>query len=78
MTVATAFFAASAPPIAADASKTPTGYTLLPANEKKYEPVRELVMGEPGASGNERADEGLRVRGFGVQAKTYAWSCVSS
>lgn len=40
-----------------DRSGLPLGYTLVAANEKEYEPVRELTMGEPGAT--LIADKGL-------------------
>ena len=35
----------------------PLGYTLVPANEKEYEPVRELTTAEAGATVS--ADKGL-------------------
>lgn len=31
-----------------DRKGVPTGYTIVPANEKEYEPVRELTAGQPG------------------------------
>jgi len=40
-----------------DRAGLPLGYTLVPANEKEYEPVRALTMGERGAT--LIADKGL-------------------
>jgi len=40
-----------------DAAGLPVGYTLVPANEKEYEPVRELTTAHPGCT--LIADKGL-------------------
>jgi hypothetical protein len=50
-----------------DANGVPVGYTLVAANEKEYEPVRELVTAQPGCT--LIADNGLWGREY---AKTLA------
>jgi hypothetical protein len=50
-----------------DANGVPVGYTLVAANEKEYEPVRELVTAQPGCT--LIADKGLWGREY---AKTLA------
>ena len=45
-----------------DAVGVPVGYTLVAANEKEYEPVRELTTGQPGCT--LIADKGLWGRAY--------------
>jgi len=45
-----------------EASGLPVGYTLVAANEKEYEPVRELTTGQPGCT--LIADKGLWGRAY--------------
>jgi hypothetical protein len=45
-----------------DTRGLPTGYTLVPANEKEYEPVRELTSSQPGIT--LVADKGLWGRAY--------------
>jgi hypothetical protein len=62
-----------------DRNGLPLGYTLVAANEKEYEPVRELSMGEPGATliadkglwGRQYA-ETLRLQGIVIRTPTRA------
>lgn len=55
-----------------DPNGVPVGYTLVPANEKEYEPVRELTTAHPGCT--LIADKGLWGRAY---AETLALQDVS-
>ena len=50
-----------------DATGVPVGYTLVAANEKEYEPVRELTTAHPGCT--LIADKGLWGRAYAADAR---------